>query len=56
MQRFHGYDLDDIPGDIPRISDAEIDALIDARQQHDLEEMDLDRINGAILKVNRNMK
>ena len=55
-EKYEGYDLDDVYGDIPRISDAEVDAAIDERQQREIEEFSAERINAAIRKLNELLK
>lgn len=55
-EKYEGYDLDDVYGEIPRISDAEVDAAIDERQQREIEEFSAERINAAIRKLNELLK
>lgn len=54
-EKYHGYDEDDIPGDIPRISDAEVDALIDERQMREIEENECDAAAQKIIEARQRL-
>lgn len=56
MERYDGYDEDSQPTRPPRMSDAEVDAEIDRRQQLEIEEADIEKLNAAILKLNANLR